>query len=89
MSEQTEQTTEQPGAVPARIDLEDFIEAVTRGVARALAAADDVSGYALTNENPTPGTLPIFGQPPIFIGLVAPPSGPRGPVVPREVPIRR
>lgn len=38
MSQQTEQTMAQAGAVPARIDLEDFIEAVTRGVARALAA---------------------------------------------------
>jgi hypothetical protein len=45
MTEQTEYTTPEAGAVPARIALEDFIEAVTRGVARALAAQDDVSGY--------------------------------------------
>ena len=47
MTEQTERTEAQPGAVPARVELEDFVEAVTRGVMRALAAQDDVGGYWL------------------------------------------
>jgi len=45
MTEQTEHVTAQPDATHTRIDLEDFIEAVSRGVARAWAAQDDVSGY--------------------------------------------
>jgi hypothetical protein len=66
MTEHTEQTTIQPSAVPARIQLEDFIEAVTRGVTRALAAQDEVSGYA----NLAPADRPPFG---VLIGLWAPP----------------
>jgi hypothetical protein len=90
MTEQTEQTTAQATAVPERIALEDFIEAVTRGVVRALAAADDVSGYGQIEGIPSPGLPSKPGQPPIFVGFVAPsPSGPSGPFVPREVPIRR
>jgi hypothetical protein len=91
MSEQTVHTTTQPDAVPARIDLEDFIEAVTRGVARALAATGaDVSGYSQLDGGFAPGVPPVLGQAPIFVGFVAPaPSGPSGPFVPREVPIRR
>jgi hypothetical protein len=46
MSEPTEQTAALTDAVPARIQLDDFIEAVTRGVTRALAVQDEVSGYA-------------------------------------------
>jgi hypothetical protein len=45
MTEQTEHNPTAAGAVPARIALEDFIEAVALGVARALAAEDEVSGY--------------------------------------------
>jgi hypothetical protein len=90
MAEQSEQTTTPTSAVPERIALEDFIEAVTRGVARALASNDDVSGYRQLDGSVTPGLPPGLGQPPIFVGFVAPsPSGPSGPFVPREVPIRR
>ena len=46
MTTQSQQPAPAPGAVPASIQLEDFIEAVTRGVSRALAAQDEVSGYA-------------------------------------------
>jgi hypothetical protein len=61
----TQQSTTQSGAVPARVDLEDFIEAVSRGVARALAAQqEEVSGYAFS--------VPVK-QPPIVIGLWLPP----------------
>jgi hypothetical protein len=81
MTQHAEQTASQPGPVPARIELEDFIEAVTRGVARALAAQVDVSGYlAQTNEaagRPVPagsGVRPIT----ILAGIFAypPPSWP-------------
>jgi len=71
MTEHTEQTPTQPSAVPARIDLEDFIEAVTRGVTRALAAQDEVSGYALhlQGTQPHPGAA---GPPPVLtIGIIA------------------
>jgi hypothetical protein len=71
MTEHTEQTPAQPGAVPARIQLDDFIEAVTRGVARALAAQDDVSGYAQQ-----PGGLSRSIPQPIVIGIIAPPPAP-------------
>jgi hypothetical protein len=55
--------------VPARIDLEDFIEAVTRGVMRAMEAQGDTSGYiAPIGGNQLPGT--IINRPPIIIGLV-------------------
>jgi hypothetical protein len=73
MTEHTEQTAAQPGAGPARVDLEDFIEAVTRGVTRALAAQDEVSGYAAQLGRTTPNAGPIVGRPPILIGIIAPP----------------
>jgi hypothetical protein len=44
MTEHTEHTPTQSGAVPARMEPADFIEAVTCAVARALAAQDEVSG---------------------------------------------
>jgi hypothetical protein len=76
MTNQTQPTTTPTGAVPTRIDLEDFIEAVARGVTRAGHAQDDVGGYALVP--PGPG--------PIIIGLVLrPPDGPTpkpGPIMP-------
>jgi hypothetical protein len=71
MSENTHQTAAQPSAVPARIQLDDFIEAVTRGVARALAAQDDVSGYVQQ-----PGGLSRSIPQPIVIGIIAPPPAP-------------
>jgi hypothetical protein len=43
----TEQTPAQPDAVPTRVDLEDFIEAAARGMARAWTAPDDIDGYLL------------------------------------------
>ncbi len=69
MNEQTGQTPSQPGAAPARVELEDFIEAVTRGVARALAAQDEVSGYSLRAQGGNPAT-PKIGGVPILIGIV-------------------
>jgi hypothetical protein len=71
MSERTQQTPAQPGVVPARIQLDDFIEAVTRGVARALAAQDEVSGYV---QQPS-GVSRSIPQP-IVIGIIAPPPTP-------------
>lgn len=75
-----EQTTAQNGAVPARVTLEDFIEAVTRGVARAMAAQqDDVRGHILPGGMLPPNFDPNYGRTPIVVGFVAPsPSGPAG-----------
>ncbi|MGH3449344.1 MAG: hypothetical protein ACRDQW_01175 [Haloechinothrix sp.] len=56
MNEHTEQTEASAGRVPARIDLEDFIEAVTRGVARAMAAQEEVSGYLYKFDDKLVGT---------------------------------
>jgi hypothetical protein len=70
MTEHTEQTTTQPDAVPARIQLDDFIEAVTRGVTRALAAQDEVSGYAARFGGTARPSIP---NPTILIGIIAPP----------------
>jgi hypothetical protein len=47
MAKHADQTTVQPGTVPAGIALEDVVEAVLRGGARAWSGKDDVSGYAL------------------------------------------
>lgn len=81
MTEHTEQTTTEPGPVPARIQIDDFIEAVTRGVARALAAQEDVSGYAAQfgEDRPSFMAQPGGARPPsgVFIGLWSPP--PRSP----------
>ena len=78
MNEQTDQLAAQAQTVPARIALEDFIEAVSRGIARAGAATNDVSGYAL-------GAVPWI---PVVAGIVIycpmqPPSDPRAPL-PRQ-----
>lgn len=64
MTEQTEQAPTRTGAVPARIELDDFIEAVSRGIARALEAQEEVSGYAMA--------LPGRGPGPILIGIYFP-----------------
>jgi hypothetical protein len=74
MTEHTDQATPQPGAVPARIDLDDFIEAVMRGVARA--AEEEVSGYRQFGgaAAPFPGTFA-----PLFIGVHNPPPPPPPP----------
>jgi hypothetical protein len=47
MFEQTNQTTQDAGAVPTRIELEQLIESVVRGARRGWTEADDVDGYAL------------------------------------------
>jgi hypothetical protein len=52
--------------VPARIQLDDFVEAVSRGVTRALAAEDEVRGYAMALPRSAPG--------PILIGIYFPNS---------------
>jgi hypothetical protein len=69
MTEHTEQTAAPSEAAPARIQLDDFIEAVTRGVTRALAAQDEVSGYLAKTGPVRPG--PVWGG---FI--VYPPTNP-------------
>ncbi len=77
MTDQPEQTTAQPSAVPARIELEDFIEAVSRGVLRALLAQEDVSGYALAGPTAGPGTLPTGrNEGMVLTGIVFIPPGP-------------
>ena len=55
MPEYTEQTHAEPGVFPARIQLNDFIEAVTRGVARMLAAPDAL--LALAEPAPPPANF--------------------------------
>ncbi|MGH2587246.1 MAG: hypothetical protein ACRDJE_20210, partial [Dehalococcoidia bacterium] len=66
-----------PGTAPAGIALDDFVEAVMRGVARAQAGEDDVSGYAFGT------TAPLsFGTGFVVYCPVPPPSDPR-PVAPR------
>jgi hypothetical protein len=61
MTLQAERATTPAGAAPARIDLEQFIEAVSRGVVRAQAAQDDVAGHALR---------PVHTTTPVIAGLV-------------------
>lgn len=78
MDEQTQRTTTQTSTVPARIELEDLIEAVTRGVARALAAEDDVSGYAYAGPGDrTSGLARLIGGP-LLIGIILNPPDPGG-----------
>jgi hypothetical protein len=67
MTEQTQETSGTPTSTPARIQLDDFIEAVSRGVFRALQAEEEVKGYA----GPQAGiaTSPAILRPPILIGI--------------------
>ena len=81
MTEQTQPSAAPSGASPARIDLEDFIEAVTRGVARAVAAQEDVGGYALPGKVGVPAGILGGGGPTILVGIIAQPSGPFDPNV--------
>jgi hypothetical protein len=60
--------------VPARIDLEDFIEAVTRGVQRAVESQGDTAGFINLPTGTIGGTL--NPRPPIIMGLIAWPPGP-------------
>jgi hypothetical protein len=69
MTQHTEQNT-QAGAVPARIQLDDFIEAVTAGVARAMAAQEEVSGYVLREVRELAPVRPFPGG--VTIGLIFP-----------------
>ena len=63
--------------VAARIDLEDFIEAVTRGVQRAIEAQSDTAGFITLPAGTNGGT--IGNRPPVIMGLIAwPPAG--GPI---------
>lgn len=58
---------------PARIDLEDFIAAVTRGVTRALEEQEDVAGFVVAGTKPADS--PIINRPPIIWGIIAYPPG--------------
>jgi hypothetical protein len=86
MTEHTQQIIAQPGAVPTRIQFDEFIEAVARGVVRALAAQDDVGGYLASSggAGSYPGPLGPTTRPIITVlgGFV--PSCP-GPQVPGEL----
>lgn len=75
MNEHNEQTSTQTSPVPSPITLEDFVEAVTRGVTRALETQDDTGGYALRTPMGTAGAGPSIGGRPIVInlGIWAPP----------------
>jgi hypothetical protein len=90
MTEQTQQSSAEAGAVPARIQLDDFIEAVSRGVTRALEAQDDVSGYVISQPG---GPRPVLGGGPIVIGIYFPTKpgdgagGGSSPPIFREPPI--
>lgn len=64
MHQHTNEFAAQPGAVPPRIQLEDLVDAVSRGVMRALQAEDDVAGF-------TPTRKPPVG--PVVIGIVLSP----------------
>lgn len=63
MTEQTDQTPAQPGAVPVRIELEDLIEAIARSISRAWVEPDDVGGYALRPVTPSGGGVVIYYPP--------------------------
>lgn len=83
MSEQHEQTQTRPSPVPAAVSLEDFIEAVTRGVTRAIESQDDVGGYVMrqAGERSQGGTFELPGgiRPiTILAGIFAPGSIPGG-----------
>lgn len=62
-----------PQRTPTRIDLEDFIAAVTRGVARALEEQEDVAGFAAPNVKPA--NLNLIARPPILVGIFPYPPG--------------
>ncbi|MGH2598400.1 MAG: hypothetical protein ACRDJ9_03330 [Dehalococcoidia bacterium] len=75
MNEQTAQIQARAVTLTDRISLDDLVEAVTRGVTQALAAQDDVSGYA---------SFGAIGMPIVLTTIVycpppPPPSGPRAP----------
>lgn len=72
-----EQQTAANSNAPIRVSLEEFVEAVTRGALRALAAeqADEVSGYSFNPAlTPTtalnqPALQPSYVRGPIIIGF--------------------
>ncbi len=60
-------------ALPSRVTLEDFVEAVTRGITRAVEAqqtTDDTGGFALN-----PAGQSIINRP-ILIGIILQPQTP-------------
>lgn len=65
MTKQTKQTPAQSITLPDGAALEDLVAAVSRGVTEALAAQDDVSGYAFgTLQRPLILTTIVFPPPP-------------------------
>ncbi len=75
MTQQSQESAQQPTANLPRVSLEDFIEAVTTGVRRAMDAEGDVAGYAFR-----PGVQPtltptLVARPPIIIGIIYNPPG--------------
>ncbi len=50
----------QTAGIPAQINLEDFVEAVSKGVMRALQAENDVSGFAAQSPYTFKGPM-VFG----------------------------
>ena len=65
-------SSSQDTGVPAQIQLEDFVEAVSKGVLRALQAENDVSGFAAPNRNI------LINRPLIFGWIIGPDGGPFG-----------
>lgn len=69
MTQPMQEASHQPAPNMPRVSLDDFIEAVTLGVRRAMEAEGDVAGYALQPSVQT--ALPnLTGGPPIFIGII-------------------
>ena len=68
MSEQREQALSTRASTP--IHLDNFIEAVTRGVMRALEEQEDVAGHLVRQDRPRPfpivlaGFIPPYALPP-------------------------
>ena len=85
MTEHTDEMTTRQGTSPARIELEDFIEVVTRGVARAVSAQEDVGGYALPGKAGMPSGILGGGGPTILVGIFPPPTGPFDPNILKEL----
>lgn len=60
MSQQTEPAVAEQAYSSAPMQLDDLIEAITRGVTRALAEQEDVSGHVIREAGgPRPRPLPV------------------------------
>lgn len=69
------QSTAEPRTVPSRIRLEDFADAVSRGVVRALQAEDDVVGFTPVRKPPVkPTVIGIVQAPPPSQPQLPPPT---------------